>query len=528
MVTSSKDTHLDSTPEEEQYGTYVGRLARGAGLSFAGQGGGRILNYATQIALAWMYGPAQLGLYALGITLIQMTNILSQCGMDNGVVRYVAYYRTEKDTARMRGIVIMALGVPLVLSLLITACIFFGAGFLANVIYHKPALGMVFRVFSLSLPLLTLMNMALYASVGFQTVRYLTYVQQILQPLVNFALILVFYFMGAHILGAVTAYIISMLVGALLALYYLKRIFPKLLDGSNPAKYEMRKLFNHSWPLTFSNFTQRTNTWTAVMVLGIFGSASEVGIYNAASRTAMLSALVLFAFNGIFSPIIASLYRKGLLKELNSLYQDVSRWVFTGGLVIFLISAALGRDILAVLGPKFVSGWTVLVVISAAQLFNSSVGPTQRMLAMTRHQKILMMSTVGSAILGVITSFALTPTFGALGAAVATGSAIVIGNAAMLLAVRKKLGFWPYDGRYAKPAVAGVLATAVVLLLQMTVPFLSSGVLALLVLTGLFLVVFVLLLLLMGLDASDRQLIASLIAPVRRVLHRRARPSSGV
>ena len=47
-----------------------------------------------------------------------------------------------------------------------------------------------------------------------------------------------------------------------------------------------------------ANFTQYINLWTALIVLGIFTSAGEVGIYDVASRTATLSALVLISFGG--------------------------------------------------------------------------------------------------------------------------------------------------------------------------------------------------------------------------------------
>ena len=61
-------------------------------MSSAGQGLGRLLGYATHVAVAWMRGPLQLGFYALRITVVQAANILSQRGLDNGVVRYVAHY----------------------------------------------------------------------------------------------------------------------------------------------------------------------------------------------------------------------------------------------------------------------------------------------------------------------------------------------------------------------------------------------------------------------------------------------------
>jgi O-antigen/teichoic acid export membrane protein len=94
---------MKATPEVEGYDAYVGRIARGVGVSSVGQGLSRLLGYATQVALAWMYGPAQLGFYVIGVTLAQITNILAQFGMDNGVVRYVAHYSAEGDARRVRG-----------------------------------------------------------------------------------------------------------------------------------------------------------------------------------------------------------------------------------------------------------------------------------------------------------------------------------------------------------------------------------------------------------------------------------------
>ncbi|QIN83155.1 hypothetical protein GBA63_11260 [Rubrobacter tropicus] len=193
-----------------------------------------------------------------------------------------------------------------------------------------------------------------------------------------------------------------------------------------------------------------------------------------------------------------------------------------GGLAIFLLTVLLSKDIMAVLGPEFVPGWVVLIVVAAAQLFNSSVGPTQRVLAMTRHQKVLMAATAGSALVGVAASFALVPGYGILGAAAATATAIVLMNAITLLSVRRLLDFWPYDRRYAKPVSAGALAAAAVYLVGLAAPV-PQGVQALLVFAPLFLVFYAGLLIVLGLGKSDRQLLAALWAPARRAMRRVAR-----
>ena len=508
-----------SAPPGEGYDAYVGRIARGAGITSIGQGVSRLLGSATQVALARMYGPAQLGFYALGVTLVQVVNILSQFGLDNGVVRYVAHYGAGKDVARVRGTIIQAVGAAFVFSIALSGLMFFCAGFLADKIFNKPFLETMFRCFSLALPFFTLMSMSLLATQGFQTVKYAVYVQQVIRPLINLGLIFVFYHFGVEILGAVAAYILSLIAGSILALYYLIRIFPELLDRSVPAKFESRALFGASGPMIVASSTPYIIPWIAVFMLGIFTTAQDVGIYDAASRTANLSTLVLFAFTGIFSPMISSLYRRGLLSDLNYLYRDVSRWSFAGALALFLLTALLAKNIMAIFGGEFISGWPVIVVVAAAQLFNSSLGPSARILAMTGHQRIIMYTTLGSAAATVVLNLLFVPAFGILGAAATTAIALILANIVNLFFVYRGLGFWPYSREYAKPVLAGLLASIVVYLAQLTFPIPYSTI-GLLVFGPLFLVIFLGTFLALGLSPSDRQLLLSFWDAVRGTLRR--------
>ncbi|CAN5911130.1 flippase [soil metagenome] len=505
------------TRQDEEYDEYVGQIARGVGMSSAGQGIGRFLGFATHVALAKMYGPAQLGFYALGVTLVHVANILSQFGMDNGIVRYVAHHGAREDTERVRGTILQALGVTFGLSVVFSASMFFGAGFLADTVFDKPFLETMFRLFSLALPFFTLMSMTLWATQGFHTVRYATLVQHVLRPLMNLAFVFVFYFFGVEILGAVASYILSMAFGSALALYFLWRIFPRLLDRTVKPKYESRALFAVSGPMIIANFTQYINLWTAVLVLGIFAGAREVGIYDAASRTASLSTLVLIAFAGIFSPMISSLYQQGLLRDLSYLYKDVSRWAFTGALVFFLVTALLAKDIMMAFGDEFLPGWPVIVVVAAAQLFNSSVGPTARVLAMTGHQRMVMTATISSALTAIALNFLLVPVFGIVGAAAATAAALVVSNSLSLYFVHRFLGFWPYGLRYVRPLIAGLTATLTVYVVRILLPDYES-LTALVVFTPLFLLTFCTALVLSGLSPSDRQFLSSFWSAVRRNL----------
>jgi O-antigen/teichoic acid export membrane protein len=462
-----------------------------------------------------MYGPGQLGFYVLGITIVGFAKILAEFGMQNPMVNYVARYQAERDVPRMRGTILLTLGVSFALSLALVILMFLGADFLADEVFNEPSLETPFRVFSITVPFFTLMSMALWATQGFQTVKYFSLVQLILQPFINLVLIVIFYLLGAQLLGAVAAYVISMAAGAALALYYLRRMFPQLLDRDTSPIFESRTVISDSKPVFVAVSSEYINLWTGVVVLGILATGEEVGIYNVAARTALVSGVVYLAFIQIFAPIISTLHGRGRMHDLSHLYKDVSRWIFTGGLMVFWVTVVLSKDILAVFGEEFVVGWVVMIIEAGGQLFALSIGATNHVLLMTGHQRTYMLAMVAAAVTGLLASFALVPIFGMLGAAFSDVGTTVLANTITLVAIRKTMNLWPYDRQYFKPVTAGFVAAIVTFFARSLLP-LSYGVSALLILAPLFLVSFAVTLLGLGLSSSDRQLLKATWVAVRR------------
>jgi O-antigen/teichoic acid export membrane protein len=213
--------------------------------------------------------------------------------------------------------------------------------------------------------------------------------------------------------------------------------------------------------------------------------------------------------------MIANLYRRGELVNLNYLFKDVSRWIFSAGLVVFMLTLLMCKDILAVFGDEFISGWGAMIVVAGAQLFSSSVGITNRLLVMTEYQRIYMWAMAGALGTVVVLSFVLIPVYGIMGAAWASAGSIVFYNAITLIAVGKVMGFWPYNRQYLKSVIAGLLAAAVVVLVRQLLGI-PVGFVAILVLTPLFLVSFAGVLLGLGLSPSDQQFLKAVWIALRR------------
>lgn len=499
----------------------VARVARGAGISTVGQGTGRVLGYVTQSLLARGLGASSFGLYTLGVGVVTAAQIVSQIGLDNGVVRYVAHYRGKDDTARVRGTILQSVGVTFAISLLVATAMFFGAPVIAG--FFEAALEPVIKAFAFALPFFATMSILLWTTQGFQTVTYATYTQQILRPLIYFLLVVGVYFVGASLTSVIAAYAISMACGVLIGLYFLRRLFPPLFDAKTRPKFETKALFGVSIPMSVSRATQYANNWTAVLVLGLFYPAGLVGIFQAAFRTATLATLVRFAFNGIFSPIISSLHSQEMTEELGRLYKDVTRWTFTGAFALFLVIVLLAGEILTVFGgPEFRAGLTALIIVAAAQLYSASVGPANRMLAMTGNHNILMLATVTGALTGVAVCFALIPSLGLVGAGFGAAAAILTENTLTLIFVKRRVGFWPYSLSFWKPLAAGVVGAGLAYAAKLALP--SLGLVLTVGMTGaVFGVAFLALLLLFGLTATDREFIEAFWKVAKKYLPARFR-----
>ena len=504
--------------------TYVARVARGAGISTAGQGVGRVLGYVSQVAVARLLGAQFYGFYTLGVAVVNGVHIVSRFGMENGVVRYVAHHREHGDEARVRGTIVQALLITLAISLVLSVVMFVGAGLIADRLpKDAPEMVSVLRAFAFVLPFFVFMSMTAWATQGFQTVTYAAYIQQLIRPGLFLLFVGVCYVLGAGIIGVIAAYALAMFIAGCAGLYYLKKLFPALFDRRAQTKFETKALFGVSVPMSITQGAQYLNNWSAILILGAFAAGAPVGIFNAAARTATFLTAVRFAFSGIFSPIISGLHARQDTEEMGRLYKDVSRWIFTGAFVLFLVIVVFAPQVMSVFGASFGQGVTALVIVAVAQLYSSSVGPAPRMLAMTGNQNFAMIATSVAAVTGVVVSLILIPRYEILGAAIGMATAIITENTGTMVAVKWRLGFWPFNLAWLKPLVAGAIAAGATYLVSALATLPGGPIPNVMVFGGFLGVLFLALLFLFGLSDTDKEFIGAFWNVAKRYLPARFR-----
>lgn len=499
--------------EARPQGEGSSRLALGAGIAMGGTMVGRGLSVLGQIALARLLGPEAFGLYALGWTIYRIVGRVGPLGLEQGTVRYAPRYRST-DPSRMKGLLLQSLGISLLSGLAMASAFFLCAPWLAEGVFNKPELTSVIRWFSPAFLLVPVLKVAVAATRVSQRMKYAVYAEHLVLPAVNLLFILAFFFLGWGLLGAVAALWLSVGTALILALYYVKSLFPKVLSGQVASIRISREVLTFSLVASFAGVFAAVSSWVDRLLVGYFQPAADLGVYQAVSQFSILFAAIIGAFNTIFSPMIADLHQRGEMEQLNELFKVSTKWGLYTSLPIFVVICLAPRDVvLALFGAEYASGALPLVILACAQLVNVGSGSVGLMMVMTGNQKRWLWIS-GSAFLStVVLGCLLIPRFGLIGAALATTFSLSVLFFWGLFQVKRRLGIWPYDRRYLK----GLLATALTAMALLLLRWADIDFAVLNVALGLVIAhaVFVLTLVVLGLDTEDKEIAQSVWARFR-------------
>ena len=498
-----------NTPLEQD----ITKLASGASVTFAGRVVGSGSQVLTQVALARLFGPQVYGLYAIGWTLLRMGEVAGTLGLDNGVIHFASRY-WPGDPARAKGVLLQALAGAFSSGVLLGWLLFVLAPWLADQVFQNPDLTPILQLFAFAFPFMTGLKVAAASTRVSQRMRFAVYAEDAGRPTLNLILVVVFYALSKSIIGAVAAAVLSFVFALVLSLYFVHRLFPMTFAAQPKPIYSGKELWAFSLPTALAAIFGLFITWVDRLFVGYFRSETEVGIYQAVAQFSVVFALTLSAVNAIFAPMIANLYHQGQLARLNELFKISTKWVLYLSLPIFLVLVfAPVAAITVIFGSQYASGSQALVLLAIAQLVNVGTGSVGYLLVMTGRQRIWLVITGSMLAVSLLLNVALVPQFGlngaALSSAIAVSSIFLFG----LLAVRRKLGLWPYDRRYRKGLLAAALTIGALVVLQQLL--IDSAFLQLLA-TGLVSVgVFGSTLILLGLDQEDKEFVRLL----RRRLH---------
>ena len=203
---------------------------------------------------------------------------------------------------------------------------------------------------------------------------------------------------------------------------FFKKDFPKTVHDH----FSSIDILRTSYPMALSAISYFLMQSTDVLFISAYDTFESVAYYSIAVKLATVTALALISVNIVIAPKIASIYNDKNFSELKLILKKATRINVLISLPIIILLICFSEYILSMFGINYILAKNALWILLIAQFFNSITGPSALYLNMTGRQKKLNVILLISLIINVVLNIFLVPTFGMLGAAIATTTSFVL------------------------------------------------------------------------------------------------------
>jgi O-antigen/teichoic acid export membrane protein len=485
-------------------------MARQGGTNLGGAIFNQALRFAITLVIARVLGADDAGLYFQSFAILAFLSLIASAAATDTLTRYVAVHRADGDDAALRGTIRLGLTATVAISAIMSIALFALAPWLAVHAFHDELrLISVLRFVAVALPATAYTDAALGATRGFKTMKPYALINLMFEPAFRIILTLALLWAGWGLTGVMIALVVTNTSSAVLASIALKRLLGRI--EARP-RYHVRELLTFSAPSWLSNIASNGLLWADTILLGIYGTAVEVGVYQVATRLTLLATIFVTPVTNSFAPRIADLYRRGQHELLKRTFGLITSWVVRLSLPGFVVLLVFPRELLAIFGHAFEAGVVVTQIMTIAWLFNAAGGPCGYMLTMSGRPIVQMANYVAALVLNVGLNVVLIPRLGVSGAAIAWASTIVLLTIARMIQVWVLLKVVPFSLGLVKGLAAGVIAGGVALAIR---ELMGGGFASLVVGGAATGVAYVVATSLLGLDGDDRLVFDAVRARVR-------------
>lgn len=344
------------------------KIARGAGLVFAGTVISTLLGFATRAIIARILDKSQYGVFSLALTILNLSLVIILLGFSDGLPREVARYLKEYPE-KLSELLSTSILIVLFTSLLITGLVETRVQDIAK-IFDDMMLVQVLRVGALALSPLAVSGIVIAVSRGLGRVREKIYYQNILVPSLFLVFTIVALKLNTNVVAVFVAYFLAQTAGfvILLADSLRLKIVPKKMTFNIQLAKE---LVVFSFPLMFTGILGYIMSWTDTLMLGYYYPSDVVGLYNAAAPIARWIPVFLNAMGFLYTLIATALFVQGNVGGVKKLYQITTRWIFLLTFPIFVLIFAFPVLTIEILfESKYVGSSTALQLLAWGFMFH--------------------------------------------------------------------------------------------------------------------------------------------------------------
>lgn len=392
--------------------------------------------------LARYLGATELGNFMIAYSLLIGLGFFARFGLSSAIMRFAAIMYSEKQFGKIRKLRQDVFFISLVVTIVFGVFLVLFRDYISTVFFNSDKVSDILLVFAFALPF--------YSYQTIQSSFFKAYAKPQIAPFFEVGLttfitgtsiaILAWFGMNINGVNASIVFFFASVIVALMGYIMLNRIVKKAQSGNEYQKENYTGFFSSLPDYALSAFTGYLLKFSPTIILGLYASSKDVGLYSLANSTAFVVNFVLWIVSTVYAPHFANSYYKNEMNELRRLVRNSTLYMMIIALPIFIVIVSFPTFILGLFGEEFKEAKNALLIMAVAQLFNVATGPVYFLLNMTGHEKYLRNIVICTAIVSVLSSFLLSPYYGFMGAAISSALGLVLQNAIAFSVSKKYLG----------------------------------------------------------------------------------------
>jgi len=429
------------------------------------------LNFISRVIVVRSISTSDWNAFAFGLSLAALLSSFGTIGLPSAVARSIPYASSDDERRTIvRGTLIIGSASALGAS----ALLFLLAPTIGSAL-GSAAIGVALRFFPLALATSILASLIVSIFQGYEDVTPNAVFVQIINPALFVVFLLVAIVIppfGINYTDALVTYALANIVTLGLVVVYAWRRLPSRLPPGPMAPEALGRLLRFAAPLFIVGVMASITSSGDTLILGVYHE-TQVGTYAASLTLARLLQIGIGAAAYIFLPVASKFLRQDDTRSIQVTYATVTKWMIMVSLPLFLLffflpSASLGF----VYGSGYTSVTLPLQIAVAGAFVTSVVGPATTTQVVYGQTRLLAYNAIAAGAADLLLSFALIPTYGYVGAAIAWTAANVMFATLSLVELILLSGVHPFQRHFVVPLLATALPVGLALgVLRLNLPY---------------------------------------------------------
>ena len=379
------------------------------------------------------FGPETQGRLNLSFSFMMIGALICRLGLD---IHFVKIFSIEGNHLNSKGIYFKTIPFVFGLTLIVSSIVFLLSDQISSLFFNDEQLGNYLKWTAPCIIFFTfiLLNASVFR--GLKKNSLYSFLFNGGRFAFTLAVFFLFILFRKEPIVTIIAHTIAIFILLLISIKYIyKYNFPY----SKKSIYTTKKFIFHSLPMLISTSMIVFLGWSDTIILGIFKTTSDVGVYGVILKVAVVTSFTFQALDSILAPKLSQAYHNKDMEGFKKLIKYSTILNFMISLIIVIVIIFFRSWILSIFGEEFSKASTALIILCFGQLFNAVCGPVGSILQMTGRQIIFRNILIVAFLLNIVLNLLLAPKYGITGVAISTAISLATWNILSVSYIKKTI-----------------------------------------------------------------------------------------